>query len=92
MHPTFLFDAREKAQKEAFYKGMEILYKDIVLPLGGSITAEHGIGLTRAPYIALEHPTSLPLMRKLKKVFDPNLILNPGKGKGGPYPIEKEVL
>lgn len=88
MHPTFLFDERVEEQREAFMRGLDILYKEIVLPMGGSITAEHGVGLIRAPYIELEHGPSLRLMRSLKELFDPNLILNPGKGKGGPYPLK----
>ena len=89
MHPTFLFDERVEEQRAAFFRGVEILYKDIILPLGGSITGEHGIGLIRAPYIELEHGReAVKLMREIKRLFDPNLILNPGKGKGGPWPLE----
>ena len=86
MHPTFLYDERVEKQRDAFFKALGILYDQIVLPLGGSLTAEHGIGLARAPFIEKEHPTSLKWMREIKRLFDPNLILNPGKGKGGPYP------
>ena len=89
MHPTFVFDEREEEQRKALFKAIDILYQDIVLPLGGSVTAEHGIGLTRAKYVALEHPSTVGLMRSLKRLFDPNLILNPGKGKGGPLSIEE---
>jgi D-lactate dehydrogenase (cytochrome)/glycolate oxidase len=88
MHPTFAFDEKDKEQRDAFEKAMDILYKDIVLPLGGSITAEHGIGLVKAPYIELEHGSSVKWMRAIKQLFDPQFILNPGKGKGGPYPLE----
>ncbi|MEM2902071.1 MAG: FAD-linked oxidase C-terminal domain-containing protein [Candidatus Bathyarchaeia archaeon] len=88
MHPTFLYDERVEEQNKAFFQALEILYNQIIFPLGGSITAEHGIGLIRAPFIGREHPTTVELMRRIKKFFDPNLILNPGKGKGGPYPIE----
>ena len=89
MHPTFILDLRVEEQRSAFFKGLDILYKDIVLPMGGSITGEHGIGLIRAPYIELEHKSTIRLMRQLKRVFDPHLILNPGKGKGGPYPLRR---
>lgn len=89
MHPTFLYDERIEEQSSAFLKGLDILYHNIVFPLGGSLTAEHGIGLIRAPYLQEEHPTALKWMREIKKLFDRNLILNPGKGKGGPYPLER---
>ncbi|WP_455364203.1 FAD-binding oxidoreductase [[Eubacterium] cellulosolvens] len=87
MHPTFLYDERVEEHFQAFFRALDILYNQIVFPLGGSVTAEHGIGLIRAPYIEKEHPTSLRWMREIKRLFDPNLILNPGKGKGGPYPL-----
>ena len=90
MHPTFTFDERIEEQRAAFFRGLDILYKEIVLPLGGSLTGEHGIGLIRAPYMELEHGSkAVELMRNLKRLFDPNLILNPGKGKGGPYPLRR---
>lgn len=90
MHPTFLYDERVEEQSRAFFKALDILYDQIVLPVGGSITAEHGIGLIRASFMEKEHPTSLKWMREIKRLFDPDLVLNPGKGKGGPYPIWRE--
>ncbi|MBI1211813.1 MAG: FAD-binding protein [Alphaproteobacteria bacterium] len=48
--------------------------------LGGSVSAEHGIGLEKKPYLALSRTaTELALMRKLKTALDPKSILNPGK-------------
>jgi glycolate oxidase len=47
--------------------------------LGGAVSAEHGIGAAKKKYYSeLEDPTKLALMRGIKKVFDPNGILNPG--------------
>lgn len=89
MHPTFVLDDQDPKQLAAFEKGIDMLYMDIILPLGGSVTAEHGIGLAKAKYLPMEIESgTLRLMREIKKMFDPNLILNPGKGKGGPYPLE----
>lgn len=52
----------------------------LVKQLGGTISAEHGIGLIQKPYmdIAFNDP-AMRLMREIKKAFDPNNILNPGK-------------
>lgn len=48
--------------------------------LGGSVTAEHGCGIWKTPYLDLEHgKETIELMRKIKSIFDPNNILNPGK-------------
>jgi D-lactate dehydrogenase (cytochrome) len=49
------------------------------LALGGTSTGEHGVGLGKRKYMAAEHGTSLPWMRRVKALFDPNGILNPGK-------------
>ncbi|MBS1797859.1 MAG: FAD-binding protein [Acidobacteria bacterium] len=53
---------------------------ELSVNLGGSISGEHGIGYVKAPYldIAVDRPT-LEVMKAIKKVFDPNGILNPGK-------------
>lgn len=47
---------------------------------GGSISAEHGIGLVKKPYLgSIRSPEEIALMRGIRRVFDPNGILNPGK-------------
>ncbi len=51
-----------------------------VVKLGGTLSGEHGIGLVQQPYMDIAFdPISLDIMRQIKKVFDPNNILNPGK-------------
>lgn len=48
--------------------------------IGGSVSAEHGIGLEKKPYLHLSRsPEEIMLMRTLKHSLDPNHILNPGK-------------
>ena len=48
--------------------------------IGGSVSAEHGVGLEKKPYLHLSrNEAEIALMRKLKQSFDPNNILNPGK-------------
>ena len=56
-----------------------IVYQPL-LALGGSISAEHGIGLRKKPYLALSRtPEEIGVMRQIKAVLDPRGILNPGK-------------
>ena len=69
-NPDEIARARE-CVKETFALSVE---------LGGTISGEHGIGYVKAPYMdyAIDKPT-LSIMKGIKKVFDPNGILNPGK-------------
>ena len=72
----------DKADKEEYVKGLSLveqIFKD-TLSLGGTISGEHGIGLTKAGYIGMEISNpELEIMEAIKKVFDPKNILNPGK-------------
>ena len=53
----------------------------LVLQLGGTLSGEHGIGLEKRDFVAREiDPVTLRLMNDIKRQFDPNNILNPGKG------------
>jgi len=46
----------------------------------GTLSGEHGIGITKAAFLSLElDATALATMKKIKQLFDPNNILNPGK-------------
>ena len=50
------------------------------MELGGQISGEHGIGRGKIKYLAqAAGPTNIALMQGIKKVFDPKLLLNPGK-------------
>ena len=53
---------------------------NLTIGLGGTISGEHGIGMTKRAYAGMElHPVAFEVMRKIKGVLDPNGILNPGK-------------
>ena len=52
---------------------------DAVARSGGSIAHHHGIGLSKSPWTAHDHPGGAPLFGALKRTFDPNHIMNPGK-------------
>ncbi len=56
-----------------------IVYEPLA-KIGGSVSAEHGIGLEKKPYLALcRNPGEIALMRVLKQSLDPDNLLNPGK-------------
>ena len=64
----------------ALYRQMNKAVHDIVRDLGGSISAEHGIGqLKRDELLATAPPVGIDLMRRVKAAFDPAGIMNPGK-------------
>jgi FAD/FMN-containing dehydrogenase len=70
----------DKAAFLAHWDEVAAAVHDVVLRLGGSISAEHGIGrLKRHLMAAIKSPVELGLMRDVKRLLDPNGILNPGK-------------
>lgn len=77
LHVNFLWDdPEERPQVERM---VAQLFRDTVA-LRGSLSGEHGIGLLKAPYLPLEQSTELmALQKRLKGVFDPKGLLNPGK-------------
>jgi len=79
IHVNLMVDRNDKAQYETA-RGLVKKIFEAVLGLGGTISGEHGIGLTKSDYIAMEiPPEEMEIMRQIKKVFDPRNILNPGK-------------
>jgi FAD/FMN-containing dehydrogenase len=71
------------ADKEAFlarWYEVNAVVDDVVAKLGGSISAEHGIGVMKRDLLpGVKDPVALNLMRTFKRTLDPNNILNPGK-------------
>jgi glycolate oxidase len=76
----FKKDAMDKEEWDSVLpKASKTLYRK-TLEMGGKITAEHGIGLTRKQYLRMDYTeTQIDLLRGIKKTFDPKGILNPGK-------------
>ena len=62
------------------WNAMNDVVFEVVLSLGGSISAEHGIGRLKAHHMPhIKSPVELQMMRDLKRMFDPNNILSPGR-------------
>ena len=79
LHPQILYDGYDPEQVKRMEGASADLFR-LAINLGGTLTGEHGIGLSKAPFMRLEHDeTEMDVMRGLKRFFDPNNILNPGK-------------
>jgi len=69
--------------KETFIKNCELLSEKVyavVQSFSGSISAEHGVGLIKKPYLHFSRSDAeIDYMKAIKQVFDPNNIMNPGK-------------
>lgn len=77
-HAVFMLDpADENDLRRAKEVNGEIVR--YALERGGTCTGEHGIGFGKKEYLEAEHGDSIPFMKKLKKMADPNGTLNPGK-------------
>jgi D-lactate dehydrogenase (cytochrome) len=77
-HAVFPVDTDDEAdQRRAEAVNAEIV--DYALERGGTCTGEHGIGLGKTGHLQKEHGDALPLMREIKRLADPNGIMNPGK-------------
>lgn len=79
LHPTFSVPSFEADRIQALNDALDESI-DAALELGGTITGEHGIGQYKLRWLALEQTEEvLELQRRIKDVFDPQGILNPGK-------------
>lgn len=78
LHPSVLYDAAAGESERAHAAEAEVLR--VALALGGSIAAEHGVGLLKRPFLRESvDPVTLDLMHRVKAALDPAGILNPGK-------------
>lgn len=79
IHVNFMLDPDDAAAVARARRAERALFEGVVA-LEGSITGEHGIGFTKAPYLRIElSDDEIALMKRVKAAFDPQGILNPGK-------------
>ena len=79
IHVNLLVDPANNQQMEAAKHCLDDVFS-LVLKLGGTLSGEHGVGITKRDFVDREiDPVTLELMQRIKLLFDPNEILNPGK-------------
>jgi len=79
VHVNVLSKVPGREEKLRMWACVEALFR-LALELGGTLSAEHGVGCWKQPFIDLElEPASRELQKGLKRLFDPYDVLNPGK-------------
>src|SRR5512136_484247 len=79
LHPTFLTDERNREEMGRVEEAFKEIFTEAIR-LGGTITGEHGIGVSKKSFLPkFAGDAQMRVMRELRRVLDPNGILNPGK-------------
>ena len=79
LHPTFLTDERNAEEMHRVEQAFREIF-DEAIRLGGTITGEHGVGVAKKAFLPkFAGDAQMRVMRELRRVLDPNGILNPGK-------------
>jgi glycolate oxidase len=98
LHPTCLTDERESDEIHRVELAFDQIFTEAVR-LGGTITGEHGVGLSKMKFLErMVGEPAIEMMRKIKASLDPNGVLNPGKIFSlkprceGPLPTSREQI
>ncbi|MGA9754251.1 MAG: FAD-linked oxidase C-terminal domain-containing protein, partial [Desulfobaccales bacterium] len=79
IHVNVLYDHQVDRERQAVHLAVEDIFR-VVRELNGTLSGEHGIGLTKAPYLGMElSEAAMALQRRVKQAFDPHNLMNPGK-------------
>jgi glycolate oxidase len=74
---NFLWDAPD--ERAGIDRAIDRVFR-ATIAFGGTLTGEHGLGVLKAPWLPLEQaPELIDLQRRIKSLFDPHGLLNPGK-------------
>jgi len=78
LHTKMLLNPESPESWRAGEKAVRDIF-DTCLRLGGTVTGEHGVGISKAPYFQKERASAIMTMKAIKNALDPNNIMNPGK-------------
>jgi len=77
IHANWLTDRRDRDEWERAWRANEELTR-YAIQAGGALSAEHGVGVEKRGLMREQHGEALELMKRIKTLFDPNWVLNPG--------------
>ncbi len=79
IHPQIALNLEDDSEFKRYIQAKSEIY-NLAISLGGTISAEHGVGVEKISYINnIVDNSAIEYMKKVKSIFDPNNILNPGK-------------
>jgi glycolate oxidase len=79
VHTNVMVDGSNEKELEKGHKAITEIFQ-ATIDLGGTLSGEHGIGLSKAPFMSMAFTDGeMELFRSIKRAFDPNNILNPHK-------------
>ncbi len=79
VHANFMINGLDEDELKRTEKAVEEVF-NLAISYGGSITGEHGVGITKAAFMKKQfRPEEMDIMKGIKKVFDPQNLINPGK-------------
>jgi FAD/FMN-containing dehydrogenase len=79
LHPNILFDRQDPDELDRVERASHEIMA-LCVSVGGTITGEHGVGVDKRGYMHLVHDeVNLDMLRRVRKAFDPDGLLNPGK-------------
>ncbi|MEY3089924.1 MAG: glycolate oxidase, subunit GlcD [Pseudomonadota bacterium] len=79
IHVNVMVDGSDEQQLHEGHQAIEEIF-ELVVEMGGTLSGEHGIGTSKAPFMHIAfNDMELDLFKSIKQAFDPNNILNPGK-------------
>ena len=79
IHVNIMLNKESPEERQSADRIVRALFEEVLM-MGGTISGEHGIGITKAPYLDMEiSGPARELMVRIKEAFDPKNILNPGK-------------
>jgi glycolate oxidase len=79
IHVNVMVDGSDEKQLHDGHLAIKEIF-ELVVEMGGTLSGEHGIGTSKAPFMDIAfNEAELDLFKSIKQAFDPNNILNPGK-------------